>query len=473
MVLVIFSLFITFVPLASADTPHVILWPPVELVEKAEASNLTEWFANGLGVQIDDSRDGTWNLVDEPGKPEFLRSDEAYVLPLVDGEIEARYNQGGVLRTILLTGNTSYVAESVEEASLRATVDDVALALGLNETEAMTNVEWIILQPGTPQEVHQWRVELVRNPEVGIAMFFNRISVVVLEPELRVISVEVDAWYELPEDLGADATNAVTAAEEHARSEHNATNASSAVLGVTVLGQEGFAFLVYTNWPEDQESSWTLQTWVDGSTGEVLFEDGPYLTTVDSVPPPGGLPWLPLIVTVVLIAVVALGLFYRLTAERALDHFTRGRILGYVQAYPGSKYTSVREALGLTNGTLAYHLWVLERLGFIKSARQGRVRLLHPQGRPITQHSIVLSQLQYTLLDLLKAEGHLSQSEISRSLKLSRQRVHYNVKKLRSLDLVEVTRDKKLGLSSKGTEVVEEVESTHKNSPNSSVPSRV
>jgi DNA-binding MarR family transcriptional regulator len=442
-------------------------------MEKAEASNLTEWFANGLGVQIDDSRNGTWNPVDEPGKPEFLRSGEAYVLPLVDGEIEARYTHGGVLRTILLDGNTSYVAESVEEASLRATIDDVTLGLGLNATESLTNVEWIVLQPGTPQEVRQWRVELVSNPEVGMAMYFNRISIVVQEPELRVISVKVDVWYEIPAGLGADAANAVTAAEEHARSEHGATNASGVVLGVTVMGQEGFAFLVATSWPEDQESSWALQTWVDGSTGEVLFEDGPYLTTVDSVPPPSGLPWLPLIVTGLLVAVVAIGLFYRLTAERALDHFTRGRILGYVQAYPGSKYTSVREALGLTNGTLAYHLWVLERLGFIKSARQGRVRLLYPRGRPITQNSLVLSELQYTLLDLLKVEGPLSQSEISRSLKLSRQRVHYNVKKLRSLDLVEVTAVRKLGLSLKGTEIVEDVEKDTKKNPNSGLPSRV
>jgi DNA-binding MarR family transcriptional regulator len=470
---VIFVLFIAFVPLTSADTPPVLLWPPAELVEKAEASNLTQWFADGLGVQIDDYGDGAWHPVNEQGRPEFLWSDEAYVLPLVDGEIEVRYNRGGVLRTIILDVNTSYLAESVEEASLRATIEEVATALGLDATGAVMNVEVMIHNPGTPQEVRQWRVELVKNPEVGMAMFLNRISLVVLEPELRVISVVADVWYELPEDLNADAANAVVAAEGHARSEHRATNASGAVLGVTVLDQEGFAFLVYTSWPEDRESSWALQTWVDGSTGEVLFEDGPNLTTVDIVPPPDRLPWLPIIVTGALVVLVTIGLFYRLTAERAMDHFTRGRILGYVQAYPGSKYTSIREALGLTNGTLAYHLWVLERLGFVRSIRQGRVRLLHPRGRPITQHSLVLSQLQYTILDLLKAEGHLSQSEISRSLNLSRQRVHYNVKKLRSLYLIKVTADRKLSLSQRGTEIVEDVGNARNENSNTVLPSRV
>ncbi|MEE9115643.1 MAG: helix-turn-helix domain-containing protein, partial [Thermoplasmata archaeon] len=44
--------------------------------------------------------------------------------------------------------------------------------------------------------------------------------------------------------------------------------------------------------------------------------------------------------------------------------------------------------------------------------------------------------------------------DIARSLEMSRQRAHYNVKVLRSLELIEQTDDKKEKLSFKGEETI-------------------
>ncbi len=444
-------LFVAFIPGATAETPN-LLWPPEELMGRSDAQNLSVWFANRLGFEVDDSRPGSWHQVDEPNRPDFLRSDEAFILPLVGGEIEVKYLDGGVPRSIVLTGNTSYVAESTEDAPLRATIDAIADDLGLNASGSELNIGIAIYPPMTPE----WHVELVRNPVVGTATFFNSLSIVVRASDLRVISVVAEVWYDLPDDVDARANDATEIAEEHARSEHGAVGPNGTVIGVAVSNQTGLAFHIFTSWSADPEADWTLETWVDGTTGEILFEEGPSLTTEDTVPPPGGMPWIPAIIIIALVVLVTLSLFYRLTTERALDHFTRGRILGYIQANPGSSYTSVREALSLTIGTFAYHLWVLERLGFVKSIRQGRVKLLHPRGRPITQRSLVLSELQFAILDLLSVEGDLSQTEISRRFGISRQRVHYNIKKLCALSMIEVEEGGKVRLSTEGTDFIEE-----------------
>jgi predicted transcriptional regulator len=173
------------------------------------------------------------------------------------------------------------------------------------------------------------------------------------------------------------------------------------------------------------------------------------------------IPWIPIALTITIAVVIGLALFYRISTERALDHFTRGRIYGYIQANPGVNYTRVRETLSLKNGTLAYHLWVLERLGFIRSVRKGRVRQLYLSGTPVSRGSLVLSRLQYGILDLLKAEGPMTQTGIAKHFDMSRQRVHYNVKTLRSMDLLESGENGHVKLLKEGMEAIDKWEGDH------------
>src|SRR6266702_4746015 len=53
-------------------------------------------------------------------------------------------------------------------------------------------------------------------------------------------------------------------------------------------------------------------------------------------------------------------LYTRLKKEEVLDHFVRGQVFGVIKAEPGTNFTEIRDDLGLSNGTLAYHLRTLE-----------------------------------------------------------------------------------------------------------------
>ncbi len=123
--------------------------------------------------------------------------------------------------------------------------------------------------------------------------------------------------------------------------------------------------------------------------------------------------------------------FFSLRKEQALDHFVRGRIYEYVGGHPGATYTEIKEHLSLNNGTAAHHLMVLERVGFLVSKREGRTKRFFRVDAPTRSVPSVLSPLQYNILSVL-AQEPLSQRDLARRLGFSKQRVSYNVKRLRS-----------------------------------------
>jgi hypothetical protein len=138
-------------------------------MNRESASNLTSWFAEQLDAQIDTSRDGEWYPVNESYLPEFLLVTEAYVLPLVDGTVEAQYLGAGILRNIELKGNTSYVAKSIEEGDLRKVADQIALDLGLNTSQSQLGIVFTVLFPGTSQEEYQWLIILEELTDFGLS----------------------------------------------------------------------------------------------------------------------------------------------------------------------------------------------------------------------------------------------------------------------------------------------------------------
>ena len=74
-----------------------------------------------------------------------------------------------------------------------------------------------------------------------------------------------------------------------------------------------------------------------------------------------------------------LPLYSKIRREEVLDQYTRGKIHGYIIANPGEHYNSLKAQLRLKNGTLAYHLRVLEREGYVKSVRDGPFKRFYPQ----------------------------------------------------------------------------------------------
>ncbi len=456
-------------PSPNAAGDPVVVWPDSDLLNREAAANLTSWFAAQLGSEIAFSEDPAWVQLNESDLPDFLLAREMYILPLVDGRVEARYVETGILREVMLRGNTSYFADSTETDDLMDVANRIASDLGLADIDAEVNIERELSFDLAPLGEEQDIVLLNEPTDLGPSFLFNMLSMRVRLYDLRVVSVTLHVWYRVLLPPNIDPSLALDNAVHRAESGYAAFDPAATLAGVTVRSATSFVYLVNVRWSLSQAdsrtlgggdgaSSWELDLWIDATTGEILFEDGPSLAISEGILVTD-FPWMPLALTISISLVVGLALFYHISRERALDHFTRGRIFGYIQANPGMTFTEVRKSLDLKNGTLAYHLWVLERLGFIKSVREGRVRQLYLSGKPVTGKRLVLSRLQYAILDVLKADGPMTQSEIAKHFEASRQRVHYNVKVLRELELIDAANGK-VELLDKGEEAMEEVVET-------------
>jgi predicted transcriptional regulator len=135
-----------------------------------------------------------------------------------------------------------------------------------------------------------------------------------------------------------------------------------------------------------------------------------------------------------------------------LDQFVRGQVYGMVRIRPGVHYSEIKDALNVGNGTLAYHLSVLEREGFIRSDRKGLKKLFYPTKLPLKFQDIdkkfpkgeespiegvKLSALQQTIIDTIKNHPGITESELVTTTKRSKQTINYNIKNLKMYGQIE------------------------------------
>ncbi len=133
-------------------------------------------------------------------------------------------------------------------------------------------------------------------------------------------------------------------------------------------------------------------------------------------------------------------LYSKIKRERVLDHFVRGQIFGYIQANPGEHYNAIKDALGLTNGSLAHHLRTLEREQFVKSKRFGLYRRFYPMNfRLPADDAFQPNEVQVLILQVIREAPGITQKEIADRLGLTPPTVNYHIGVLsdRSLILVE------------------------------------
>ena len=141
-------------------------------------------------------------------------------------------------------------------------------------------------------------------------------------------------------------------------------------------------------------------------------------------------------------SVIVFPLYSRLKKEEVLDHFVRGQIYGYIMSHPGEHYNSLKDALKVTNGTLAHHLRTLEMQGFVKSDRDGIFKRFYPIEMQVPRNKgIRLSDLQHHMLGLIRADGGPTQHEIAVRMGVSQQTVSYNLRHLSREGLVRMEKD--------------------------------
>jgi DNA-binding MarR family transcriptional regulator len=133
-------------------------------------------------------------------------------------------------------------------------------------------------------------------------------------------------------------------------------------------------------------------------------------------------------------------LYSKLNRDKVLNQFLRGQIYGYIMAYPGENYSSIKKALGVENGTLTHHLYILEREGFVTSLVDGRYKRFYPTGAPQEAKSKA-TMIQKAILKMIRQSPNLTQTEIAEALGTSKQVVNYHIKSLQKVGLLSVAKN--------------------------------
>ncbi|MCI0497034.1 MAG: winged helix-turn-helix transcriptional regulator [Thermoplasmata archaeon] len=132
-------------------------------------------------------------------------------------------------------------------------------------------------------------------------------------------------------------------------------------------------------------------------------------------------------------------LYTRMRRDDVLDHFLRGRIFEYIKVNPGVNFSEILRYFDLNNGTLTYHLNVLEREKYVKSIRDGVYRRYYLAGTHVEEEH--LSDVKHRILQVIHDFPGISQSNIAKLIGASRRLVNYHIKALESQEVIEITRE--------------------------------
>ncbi|UCG68333.1 MAG: winged helix-turn-helix transcriptional regulator [Thermoplasmata archaeon] len=141
-----------------------------------------------------------------------------------------------------------------------------------------------------------------------------------------------------------------------------------------------------------------------------------------------------------LISIFAIPLFTRLKKDEVMDNETRGRIRGHIESDPGIHYNELKKKLKLKNGSLSYHLQVLEREGFIKSKNNGIYKHFFPAEIKLPPKIIRMTDVQKIILKKIRENPGISQNKIAESMGGSSSTVNYNINILAKKGIVDLKR---------------------------------
>jgi predicted transcriptional regulator len=197
----------------------------------------------------------------------------------------------------------------------------------------------------------------------------------------------------------------------------------------------------------------TIQLDVSDASGNVATE----LSEINVIREPDEFPYVPLAILALFgIAFAAaanteagkywflkfliLPLYSKLSKKDVLDHFIRGQIYGYLVVHPGDNYTTIKNNLDLTNGTLTYHLDVLEREGFIKSQLRGTRRFYYPKGVKMPDNGTGFPAIKEDIIMRVEETPGITVRDLAALIGVSRQLTNYHLRALIQEGYVRVER---------------------------------
>ena len=155
-----------------------------------------------------------------------------------------------------------------------------------------------------------------------------------------------------------------------------------------------------------------------------------------------------------------LPLYTRIKKEEVLKHETRESLHFDIMNNPGDNYSSLMKRNNLNNSTFVYHTRVLEREGIIKSWNDGRYKRFYPIGIKIDKEKTELSGIESKIIDNIKNEPGISQSQLAKNMNKSRQVVNYHITKLVEANIIRIEkhgRESKCYVEEEGEKVAQEI----------------
>ncbi|ODS41248.1 MAG: hypothetical protein A7315_06765 [Candidatus Altiarchaeales archaeon WOR_SM1_79] len=140
-------------------------------------------------------------------------------------------------------------------------------------------------------------------------------------------------------------------------------------------------------------------------------------------------------IIITILMVISLVMYSKIKRENLLKNAVRKQIFEYIKENPGIHYRAILNGLDLPIGVLSYHLNRLEKAQFVKSRQDGMFRRFYMRG-PKTEVQFFLSEIQESILNVIKKNLGISQSKIGEKINVSRKVVNYHVNILSQAGLI-------------------------------------
>ena len=159
--------------------------------------------------------------------------------------------------------------------------------------------------------------------------------------------------------------------------------------------------------------------------------------------------------------------FYsKIDSKDVLKHNIRVQILRHITSYPGNNFNSIQRTLQIGNGTLVYHLTVLERENYISSKKDGFYKRFYPKnfqmnkfetGIMIRERDDIMDDsngrisknianncdIQERILRTIQTHPGITQKELGELLDHSTTGINYHINIMANAKIIRVDRDGK------------------------------
>jgi DNA-binding MarR family transcriptional regulator len=123
-----------------------------------------------------------------------------------------------------------------------------------------------------------------------------------------------------------------------------------------------------------------------------------------------------------------------------LENNIRKRIYEYIKENPGIHYRAILNDLELPMGVLTYHLERLSKDEYITSAPDGKYRRYYIKGSENNFQNHI-SDIQGSILKIIRENQGISQSQIADKLKVSRKVINYHINILIQAKLISIEKN--------------------------------